>query len=382
MSNLYIDQPAQLRNLCDQLRGAAWLAVDTEFIREKTYRAQLCLIQLGTHDIVACIDTLALDDLDPLFELLDDPGTLKVFHAGSQDLEIFHDITGRLPQPLFDTQIAATLAGFGDQVGYAELVRRMLDVQLDKTQTRTDWSARPLDPAQLSYAGDDVLYLGRVYERLRDQLEGQGRLAWLDDDFAALADPARYRIDPDETWRRVKGNAQLRGRQRALLRALAAWRERRAMAADKPRRWILGDDALLAMARGAPTGREALGRIRGLSEGLIRRHGADLLELIQTALEQPVEAAPEPSRPAPLGREQEALVDALMGLLRLQGARHGIAPAALGTRRELEALVRGDREVEMLKGWRRGLVGEPLQSFLSGRSRLTCRDGRLAEERD
>jgi len=382
MSNLYIDQPEQLRDLCDQLRGVSWLAVDTEFIREKTYRAQLCLIQVGTHDIIACIDTIALPDLDPLIELFDDPDILKVFHAGGQDLEIFHDLTGRLPQPLFDTQIAATLAGFGDQIGYADLVRRMLDVQLDKSQTRTDWSKRPLHADQLKYAGDDVLYLGQIYEMLHRQLEEQDRLSWLDKDFAALGDPERYRINPDKTWRRVKGGTQLRGKQRHLLRALAAWREQRAMDADKPRRWILADDTLLAMARGAPTELEALGRIRGLSENLIRRHGADLLALIAQTQQQPAEAAPEPPRPAPLDRAQEGLVDALMGLLRLQSAQHGIAPAALGTRKELEALVRGERDIELLQGWRNEMVGETLVRFIDGQSRLVCQNGRLVEARD
>ncbi len=372
MTDLFIDTPAELARLCAQLRGRPWLTLDTEFIRERTYRARLCLVQVASEEVVACIDTQALDDLSPLLDLLFDPATTKVLHAARQDLEIIHDLAdGRVPGPVFDTQIAATLAGFGDQVGYAELVRRLLGIELDKSQARTDWSARPLDPEQLKYAADDVRHLRSVYARLRERLEASGRLAWLQDDFAALVDPETYRNDPESAWRKVRGANQLRGHQLAALRALAAWREREAAAADRPRRWVIDDAALLALARSAPIRREQLGKVRGLGEGLIRRHGSDLLDLIRAAREAGADAG-RPPRPRPLAAAEEASVDALMALVRLQAHRHEVAAATLATRRDLEALVRGERDLPLLRGWRHGLVGDQLERFLAGDLSLRC----------
>lgn len=373
MTDLYIDTPAELEALCTRLRGHPWLAIDTEFIRERTYRARLCLVQVASEDDIACIDTLALDSLDPLIERLLDPTVTKVLHAARQDLEIFHDLTGgRVPAPVFDTQLAATLAGFGDQIGYAELVKRLLGVSLDKSQSRTDWSARPLDDEQLRYAADDVRHLREVYTLLRDRLESAGRLEWLEEDFAALADPAQYRSDPDSAWRKVRGANQLRGTQLAVLRALAAWRERQAEAADRPRRWILDDAALLALAKSSPTRREQLGKVRGLGESWIRRHGGDLLELIRAAREAGPGQEAAPRRPRPLTLPEEARVDALMALVRLQANEHDVAPATLATRRDLEALIRGEEDVALRRGWRHGLVGKLLDRFLSGDARLRC----------
>jgi len=373
MPDLYIATPEALHDLCGRLRSSPWLAVDTEFLRERTYRAQLCLVQLSNRDEVAVIDPLAIDDLGPLLDLLHDPMIVKVLHAARQDLEIFHDIDGRVPQPLFDTQIAATLAGYGDQMGYADLVRQVLGVALDKSQTRTDWSARPLADEQLSYAADDVRHLGTLYETLRQKLDEGGRLAWLSDDFTALADPAKYRNDPDEAWHRVRGGGRLRGGQLAALRLLAAWRERRAAEANRPRRWIIDDAGLLTLAKSRPTRSEQLGRIRGLSDGLVRRHGSDLLELIRTSGDLPQEKPVEP-RKTPLEPRQEALIDALTGLLRLSAAEHGVTVSALATRRDLEALVRGEHDIPLLHGWRHGLVGAELERFLAGGAVLRSSD--------
>ena len=371
MTDLFIDTPADLEALCVRLRGRPWLTLDTEFIREKTYRARLCLVQVASDDVVACIDTLALDDPGPLLELLFDPATTKVLHAARQDLEIFHDLAGgRVPAPVFDTQLAATLAGFGEQIGYAELVRRLLGVQLDKSQARTDWSARPLDPEQLSYAADDVRHLREVYARLHARLESADRLDWLEEDFATLVDPETYRNDPDSAWRKVRGANQLRGKQLAVLRALAAWRETEAATADRPRRWIMDDATLLALVRSSPSRRDQLGKVRGLGDGLIRRHGADLLELIRAARDAKATTEAPPPRPRPMSAAEEAGVDALMALVRLQAHRHEVSPATLATRRDLEALVRGERDLPLLTGWRHGLVGELLQAFLAGEVRL------------
>ena len=381
MTDLFIDTPEQLESLCARLRGQPWLALDTEFIRERTYRARLCLVQVATDEVVACIDTLALERLDPLLDLLLDPATVKVLHAARQDLEIFYDITGgNVPGPVFDTQLAATLAGFGDQIGYAELVRRLLGITLDKSQARTDWSARPLDPEQLSYAADDVRHLRTAYITLREQLTASERLTWLDDDFTALVDPEQYRNDPETAWRKVRGAKQMRGRQLAILKGLAAWRERQAAEADRPRRWVLDDAALLALAKSSPTRREQLAKVRGVGEGLARRHGADLLEVIRAAIETPPATESRQQRPRPLAAAEEASVDALMALVRLQAHHHKVAPATLATRRDLEALIRGERDLPLMQDWRHGLVGELLESFLTGGIRLRCdTDGLVVE---
>jgi ribonuclease D len=304
-----------------------------------------------------------------------DTATVKVLHAARQDLEIFHDLCGRVPWPLFDTQLAATLAGFGDQIGYGELVQRLLGTSLDKSQTRTDWSARPLAEAQVRYAADDVRHLGTVYQELCARLAAAGRLTWLDEDFAQLAAPATYRNDPEQAWQRVRGGRQLSGGQLAVLRALAAWRERQAVAADRPRRWILDDASLLTIARSRPSGREQLQRLRGVNEGVVKRHAADLLELIRVADRE--ETPPNEPRPARLDERQEAMVDALMALLRLLAIRHEVTAVTLATRRDLEALVRGERDLPLLQGWRRGLAGTRVLEFLDGGGALRVRDGML-----
>ena len=277
------DQPA-LTEFCAGLRGIPWLALDTEFIREQTYYAQLCLIQVASPDRIACIDPLALPSLEPLLEILYDPAITKILHAAYQDLEIFHDLNGHVPAPVFDTQLAATALSYGDQVGYANLAWQMLGVDLEKTHTRVNWQQRPLQPEWLAYAADDVRYLGEIYQRQQALLAEQGRIGELTESFAALADPARYESLPQEAWRRVRDHRRLRrNSQQAVLRALAAWREKQAIDHDRPRRWILHDGPLLDMARRMPTDLDQLAQIRGLPTTTLRRHGQALLALIAAA---------------------------------------------------------------------------------------------------
>ncbi len=236
MQEIYVDSPAGLDALCKQLQDSEWLALDTEFIREKTYYPRLCLFQVSNGDVAACVDPLRLDDLQPLLDVLYDGRILKILHAARQDLEIFLHDYQRLPMPIFDTQPAAALLGYGDQIGYANLVKLMLDVDLPKDQSRTDWMQRPLDPQQQRYALDDVIYLGRLYLHMRANLFDRERLQWLAADFAPLADPETYYPDPMLMWRRIKGRQPLRGRQLAVLQQLAAWREREARRRDLPRK--------------------------------------------------------------------------------------------------------------------------------------------------
>ena len=292
MQELHIDTPQGLERLCATLRDSPWLALDTEFMREKTYYPQFCLLQICNGEIAASVDPLALDELSPLLEILYDENIEKVFHAGRQDLEIFHHLWGRLPTPLFDTQPAAELAGLGDQIGYARLVHTLLDHQLEKGHTRTDWSRRPLRPEQLRYALDDVIYLTRIYLKLRESLGERRNDETLRKAFAQLADPTTYVIPPQDAWLRIKARKFLEGNQLAVLQALAGWRESEAMRADRPRGWILKNEALIELSRRHPTRPEQLKHIRGLTPKVIQRRGKLLAQLIEQALELPEDRWP------------------------------------------------------------------------------------------
>ncbi len=378
MQEYLIDTPDALRDLCRQLQGSEWIAVDTEFIRERTYYPRLCLIQVSNGEIAACVDPIRLDDIQPFLDVLFDGSILKVLHAARQDLEIFWHDWQRFPLPLFDTQPAAALLGYGDQVGYANLVRQVLDVELPKDQSRTDWSARPLEENQIRYALDDVIYLGELYLKMRGRLSDRERLQWLASDFATLADPATYEPEPSVAWKRIKGRQHLRGRQLAILQALAEWREIEARKRDLPRKWLLKDDLLVELCRRQPRKLDALAKIRGMEAGLIRREGKQLLERIIEASQRPKEDWPvDKHRPAPLSLQQEVMVDYLSAGLRLLASEHQLSPQAIATHKDLQNLVRGDTECPLLKGWRRAVAGEPLMRLINGESALELRDGKF-----
>lgn len=381
MQESFVDTPEALSSLCEQLHGSEWLAIDTEFIREKTYYPRLCLIQVCNGEIAACVDPIKLPGLQPLLDILFDGNTLKVFHAARQDLEIFWNDWHQFPLPLFDTQPAAALLGHGDQVGYANLVRQILDIELAKDQSRTDWSARPLDPQQVRYALDDVIHLGQLYLEMRGSLSDRERLQWLAADFASLADPATYVPDPDLAWKKIKGRQQLRGRQLAVLRALAKWREQQARERDLPRKWLIKDDVLVEMSRRMPRNLEALAKLRGVDSGMVRREGKLLLQLIEEARNLEKEQWPtEQGRPHPLSAQQEAMVDLLSAALRLLAAQHQLSPQAIATHKDLQRLVRQDSDCNLLEGWRFSVAGKPLQSLLQGELNLVNRHGELALE--
>lgn len=377
MQEIFVDTQAGLQELCEQLRGKPVLALDTEFLREKTYYVQLCLLQVASDELIACVDPLALDDLDPLLDVIYDPASVKLMHAGRQDLEIFHQLRGDLPRPIFDTQVAATLMGFGDQVGYAALVQAMQDVELDKSHTRTDWSQRPLDKAQLRYAADDVRYLLPIYDQQRQALAQKGRLAWLQPDFDELTDPRTYNPPLSSLWKRVKGNQPVKGVGLAILQGLAQWREEQAQRADRPRRWILKDEVMVDIARRPPEDEAGLSKIRGLEAKTIQRHGKALLELIQRCRQLPREEWPTRPKITRLTPQQDALVDVLMAVVRLRAAEHDVSPALLAGRKPLEALVSGESDSAVLHGWRGELVGHELQALLHGECFLQVQEGLL-----
>jgi ribonuclease D len=378
MTALYIDTPEQLNALCEQLRRHDWLTLDTEFLREKTYRPRLCLLQVANPEVIACIDPLALEDLTSLLDVLYDPAITKVLHAAHQDLEIFFDLRGELPGPIFDTQIAATLLGHGDQIGYGNLVKAELGIELEKAHARADWCHRPLEAAQLDYAADDVRHLREVYLRQRAQLAELGREQWLQADFDELASPARYRNPPEEAWHRVKGSNRLKGVQLAILQALAAWREVQAQQSNRPRRWILKDEVLLDMAKQMPQTLDRLRRIRGLEDGTVQRHGNALLKLIAEGKQLPREQWPQPKTGTRLPPEQEPLVDIMMALLRDRCQRQRISPSAVAGRRELELMLLGERDIALLHGWRAAIAGDALQALLRGELALRVEDGQLS----
>jgi ribonuclease D len=384
MQELYIDTPEQLAQLCQRLEPSPWLALDTEFIREQTYLPELCLVQLATPDLAACIDPLRIDDLEPLRALLFREKITKVFHAARQDLEIFLHLWGDIPKPVFDTQLAATLAGLGDQVGYAAAVQKVVGRELDKAQTRTDWGKRPLRQEQIRYALNDVIFLGELYLALREQLLAAGRLDWLAADLHRLCEPASYGVEPSSQWKRVKGYHALRGVRLAVLQALAAWREQQARELNRPRRWIVKDEPLLDLARLMPSDHTHMHRIRGLDKGAVKRWGGHWLALIREARAMSPQDWPRVEKGAFRATpEQDAVVDMLMAVVRVRGNETDISAGTLASRQQLLQLVQGQRQLEVLEGWRLGVVGQALLDVLDGRCwpcvhggrpRLSCND--------
>lgn len=356
-----IGEAAGLERLCERLQGVAVIGLDTEFLRERTYFAQLCLLQLAHAQEACCIDTLAVPELAPLRPLLAPERLIKVLHAARQDVEVLAPATGPL-RGLFDTQVAAALIGLPAQAGYAELVQRLLGIGLRKAETRTDWSRRPLSAAQIAYALDDVRYLLPLYERLRARLEQLGRQDWFAQEMAELDALGSFEVDPLQAWRRFKGFGELDPERQRLAAALAAWRERRAIGADRPRNWILPEAALREIVLRVPRTAAQLGACSALPEGIRTHSGAALLALVDEA-RLPDALAPPPQRPRP----DPAASAALKHLSRLaQQVAHdlGLAPEILATRRELERLLAGARDGAVLAGWRREVIGERLLGAL------------------
>ncbi len=373
----YIDNTQKLNDLLARLEHAEWVTLDTEFIREKTYYPRLCLIQIASADVLACIDPLQIPDLQPFLQWLRDPRRIKVLHAAWQDLEIFYHLgNGALPAPIFDTQIAAAVLGMGDQLGYGRLVENLLGVVLDKSQSRTDWSRRPLTPAQLEYAIDDVRYLRDVYQQLRQQLEKLGRLKWLDKPFQKLADPNTYAIDPRSSWERVRGLQILKPHQLAILREIAAWREERALHKDIPRRWILSDEILLDMARMQPDSVQGLRHIRGLSDEQIERHGGEWLSCIARGKAIPKSEYPQLPRRRKLDANMSVVADLLMALLNQIANEHGISAQMIATRQQIEKMLEEGR-VTLADDWRGALVNDVFTAVLSGKTSIRIQDQRV-----
>lgn len=370
----YIQTQADLEKFCRSLEGAPYLAIDTEFVRDRTYYPRLCLIQIASDSALACIDPLSITDLTPVKHLLLDQQILKVFHAARQDLEVLFNEFAAVPQPIFDTQLAATLLGLGEQIGYANLVKQILNIQLGKQHSRTDWERRPLSQEQIEYAADDVRYLVQIYPVITTQLKELGREQWLNDDLRQLTDEQLYQSAGHDLWLRVSGYQKLRRKQLAVLRELAMWREQQAQQLNKPRKWIIQDNLLIAIATQAPTSQQKLASVRGLNESFLSKYSEQLLEIIHAALASPQSDWPVAEKRRPLSKQQDALIDCLMAITKLKAEQHQLNISAITNRSQLEKLVLGEHDLDLLSGWRRELVGHSLLEFLRGTLALTCED--------
>jgi ribonuclease D len=371
-----------LAALCDRLRGERFVTVDTEFMRERTYWPELCVVQLAGEAEVAVVDALAPDlDLAPLGALLADAAVVKVFHAARQDVEIFLLKFHAVPTPIFDTQIAAMVAGFGDQVSYDALCRALAGVGIDKAHRFSDWAARPLSASQVAYAAADVTHLRKIYTGLTERLEREGRTGWVAEEMAALADPATYIVEPEAAWERLKPRTHNR-RLLGLLKAAAAWREREAQRINIPRQRLVRDETLLEIAATAPETAADLARARGISEGFAKgKSGAGLLAALKAAKALPESELPEAPREHRGGPPPSpALVALLKVLLAAKSEEHHVAPRLLAGAEELERLAGAAAggaapDLPVLHGWRREVFGEAALALKAGRLALGV-DGR------
>lgn len=376
-----ITDSASLAALVQRLSAHDFVAVDTEFMRENTYWPELCLIQIASPDEAAAIDPMVDGlDLQPLWDLLvDNEDILKVFHAGGQDLEIVHNMTGKVPHPLFDTQIAAMALGYGEQVGYSNLIESMLGHSLDKGARFTDWSRRPLDKRQIDYAIGDVTHLATVFPRMVQKLRKTGRGIWLDEEMERLADPSSFAFDPEDAWKRLKlpsRNPAVLGR----LKALAAWREKEARGKNLPRGRIVKDDTLADLAGHPPKTQDDLGKVRGLSAGWKTNEiGARLVAALENARPLSDDELPErgPSRPG-LTKDGALVADLLKLLLKIKAKESGVAPRLIARSDELEALAAGvRRDLAILSGWRFEEFGRDALDLVEGRLAFTTVAGKL-----
>ncbi len=372
-----ITETDELARFCASCTDTPFVTVDTEFMRENTFWAQLCLIQIAASDRAAIVDPLAdTIDLGPFYELMADKAVTKVFHAARQDIEIFVKQSGAVPTPLFDTQVAAMVCGFGDQISYDQLVGRITGERIDKSSRFTDWSRRPLTPRQLRYALCDVTYLRDVYDHLDQTLREQERLHWVAEEMALLADADTYRTHPEDAWQRLKMRVR-KPRQLAVMQELAAWREREAHNRDIPRNRVIKDDAIYEIALQQPRDREALGRLRALPRGFERSAmAAGIVEAVESALALPDDDLPKLPRPRQAPENAGAVTELLKVLLKMVAEDHGVASRIIATVDDLEKIAADDEaDVAALRGWRRELFGNKALAVKSGRLGLAMAAG-------
>lgn len=373
-----ITTTAELAEVCARMARHPFVTVDTEFLRETTYYPLLCIAQIASPDEAAVVDALATGiDLTPFFDLLTNEKVIKVFHAARQDIEIIWNMAGKIPHPIFDSQVAAMVLGYGDSISYDQLVQRITGDQLDKSNRFTDWTRRPLTDAQLTYAVSDVTHLRDVYVKLAADLEKRNRSSWVEAEMGVLTSPETYRADPERAWERLKSRVR-KPKDLAVLIEVAAWREREAQTRDVPRARVLKDEVIGDIAIQAPTSVERLGQLRSLPKGFERsRWGEQIVEAIKRGLERDPKTLPrlERFRPAPNGA---ATVELLKVLLRMTAESHGVAAKVIATVDELDRIAADDQaDVPAMKGWRRELFGEKALALKHGRLALAVEKGRV-----
>lgn len=374
-----IRSTSELAEICSALARHPFVAVDTEFMREHTFYSDLCLVQLAGPEHEVLVDPLAQSlSLDPLWDLLDNPDVTKVFHAGRQDIEIFWNRTGRVPRSVFDTQVAAMVCGFGESISYVNLVREITGTVLDKSSRFSDWSRRPLNKAQLTYALADVTHLRELYPRLVDELARSGRSTWVAEEMQDLVDPGTYATPPADAWRRLKARVKSR-KAMAVLIELAAWRETKAQHKNIPRQRVLKDEQLYDIANQAPTSVEALGDLRSLGAGFARSdRGSEIIAAVKAGLARDPRSIPAPQHTAAPTQAHAALIDLLRVLLKSAAARHKVAARLIADSDDIDRIaVEDDPDIPALKGWRRELFGEDALRLKRGEISLTIEKGEI-----
>jgi ribonuclease D len=371
---------AALEKFCAEAMTARYVTVDTEFMRENTYYPKLCLLQIASADDAVLVDPLADGiDLAPVFALMAAPQVLKVFHAARQDIEIFVHLSGAVPAPIFDTQIAGMVCGFGDAISYDRLVKSVVGVEIDKSSRFTDWARRPLGDRQLTYALSDVTHLRLVFEALEERLRANGREPWLADEMAVLTDPATYVVAPEDAWRRLKLRNP-KPRTLAVLRELAALRENEARRRDLPRNRVLRDEVLTEIAASVPSTPEELARARSISDNVAKgKLGQGILEAVRRGANSDQNSWPRPPAATPPRRGREPVVELLRVLLKLKAEEHGVAQKLIANMADLDLIADDDdADVPALSGWRREIFGDAAIALKHGGVALTIRDGEIA----
>jgi ribonuclease D len=368
-----------LLHFIDTIKQCQWLALDTEFIRERTYYPKLCLVQIAAYNTanelqLACIDPLEIDDISALLALLNNSNIIKVLHAAHQDLEIFNYLGDQVPHPIFDTQPAASVLGYGDHMGYARLMQQVLDVDLDKSQSRTNWAKRPLNQAQLDYAIDDVRYLAQAYPIIRDKLVSQQRLTWLDHDFSHATNPQLYAINASTRWKKVKGLQILKPQQLAILRELAAWREYLAEKKNLPRKWLIKDEILLDLARQQPKDLQSIADMRGINASQTKKYHQIWLECITKGIALPPSEWPEVHRRKKPSMSEDKVIDVLMTALNIHAYALDITPAVITTRKKVASMVQEKRQT-LSSDWRGMLVNDLFNDILNGKKIVMIEEG-------
>lgn len=376
MNHQTIISYSALDEFCKQLSHQAWFAIDTEFVRQDTYYAELSLIQIFSEQgDLALIDPLALQDMTPLWTLLANPSVTKVFHSARQDIEILFQVGGLMPQNIFDTQIAGVFLGYGDMAGFARVIENELNVSLDKDQTRTNWHQRPLTDRQIQYALDDVRFLAPLYQAMQQKLTDKQKLA-LNWDFDQLLDASLYQIDPNQAWLKLKGIQNFSPKQLGVTKVLAAWRERTAIELNQPRKWVINDDVIINLAKRPVRALEGLYKVPDLNAGLVRQFGEAILKQLDWAFEHEEAWPDKPLKPDPAQSQEESQIQLAMSYANQVALNAGVNLNNLTQRRDILSLLRQQPSL-LDQGWRALLLGEPLKRLFNHQACLCVEDGQI-----